>query len=121
MSPILSTSHCEFNGSQSCTHTQKIIPIHLFTKQMVHTFIVSRIVDSKLVQISFTCFLYAPYKVLPSINNIFTCTSFFLCFHFLSFSLHIFSWACGSLHEPWKFFKLSFCTFTSLSNTSLIS
>ena len=36
--PILSTSHCEFNGTRSCTHAQKTIPlapIHSFTKQIV--------------------------------------------------------------------------------------
>ena len=41
------------------------------------------------------------YKELPSCNNIFTHVSFFLCF-ILS---HTFSWACGSLHEPPKFFS----------------
>ena len=35
--PILSTSHCEFNGAGSCTHARKTIskaPIHPFTKQI---------------------------------------------------------------------------------------
>ena len=41
---------------------------------------------------------------------------------FLSFSSHTFSWACGELAWiPQVFFKLSFCTFTCLSNNSLIS
>ena len=34
--PILSTSHCEFNGACSCAHARKTIPlalIHPFTKQ----------------------------------------------------------------------------------------
>ena len=37
-SPILSTSHCEFNGDRSCAHARKTIPqapINLFTKQIV--------------------------------------------------------------------------------------
>ena len=36
--PILSTSHCEFNGIRSCVHARKTIPlapIHPFTKQIV--------------------------------------------------------------------------------------
>ena len=72
----------------------------------------------ELVQIVFACFSYAPYSGLPSINNIFMCASFFLVCFFVSFSSHTFSWACGSLHEPQKFF--SFCAFmiTCLSNNS---
>ena len=38
MPPILSTSHCEFNGARSCAHAQKTIPsvlIRPFTKQIV--------------------------------------------------------------------------------------
>ena len=52
--PILSTSHCEFNGTHSCAHARKTIllaPIHPFTKQTVATFIVSIIVYPKLMQI----------------------------------------------------------------------
>ena len=36
--PILSTSHCKFNGTRSCAHAQKTIPlapIHPFTKRTV--------------------------------------------------------------------------------------
>ena len=36
--PILSTSHCEFNGVRLCAHTQKTLPlppINLLTKQIV--------------------------------------------------------------------------------------
>ena len=53
----------------------------------------------------FCLFSYAPYKVLPSINNIFTRASFFL---FVSFSSHTISWACRSLREPRKFFQTLF-------------
>ena len=41
------------------------------------TFMVFRMVDQKFVKIIFTSFLYAPYKVPPSINNIFTHVSFY--------------------------------------------
>ena len=75
-----------------------LAPIHLFAKQIVRTFIVSRIIDPKLVQIIFTCFSHVPYKALPSINNIFMCTLFFFFLSF-SFSLHTF---CG-LGEPRRF------------------
>ena len=81
--PILSTSHCEFNGTRSCAHAQN----HpLSTNTPVYytnsTFIVSTIVSQQLVQIVFTGFLFGRYKGLPSMNNIFTCTSFFLIIHF---------------------------------------
>ena len=41
------------------------------------TFIVSTIVSQQLVQIVFTGFLFGRYKGLPSMNNTFTCASFF--------------------------------------------
>ena len=53
----------------------------------------------------FHLFLYAPYKGLLSINNILCACHFFL---FLSFLSHTFSWACGSLCEPQKFFQTFF-------------
>ena len=65
------------------------------------TFIISRITNQRLFIIDPNSFLYAPYKLLPSVKNIFMCTLFFL---FLSFSLHTFLWACGSLRESWKSF-----------------
>ena len=65
-------------------------PIH-YTNS---TFIVSTIIVLKLVDIHGTSFLCVSYKGPPSINNIFTCASFFffVCF-FVSFSSHTFSWA----------------------------
>ena len=101
--PILSTSHCEFNGARLCIHAQKTIPlapIHSFTKQI---FIVSTIVYPNFMDIIFIDSLYVPYKRLPSINNIFTRVSSFLYFIFIAhFYVH--------LHEPQKFF--SCCAFT---------
>ena len=64
------------------------------------TFIVSTIAYSKLVHIVFTGFWFGHYKGLPSMNNTFTDASFL-------FSSHTFSWACGSLCEPWKYFSNS--------------
>ena len=47
------------------------------------TFVVPRIVDSKLVEIVFPSSLYALNKGLPSIKKHFMCASFFSClFHF---------------------------------------
>ena len=69
---ILSTSNCEFYGARSCTYACKTIPLALtypFTKQIVCTFIVSRIIDQHLVVIRFTSFSRAAYKPLPSIKN----------------------------------------------------
>ena len=56
------------------------------------------------MQIVFTGTSHGHYKGLPSINIIFMCVVFFLflCF-FLSFHRTLFSWACASLREPWKF------------------
>ena len=67
------------------------------------TFIVSTIISQQLKQIVFTGFLFGHYKGLPSMNNIFMRTSFFLICFFVSFSSHTFSWACGSLCEPQSF------------------
>ena len=87
--------------------TIPLAPIHPFSKQMIATFIVSRITESTLVEIVFPSYLCAPYKGLPSINNILRRCHFFLCSLFLSFSSHTFSWTCRSLREPWKFFSNS--------------
>ena len=107
MPSILSSSHCEFNGACSCTHARKTIllaPIHPFTKQMVPLLCPELLTRS--LSKSFSSFSYAPYKVVPFINNILRMHRFFLClFLLLSFSSHIFSWACGSLREPWKYFQ----------------
>ena len=85
MPPILSTSHCEFNGARLCTHARKTIPlalIHPFTEQIVATFIVSTIINLKLADIHSMSFLCASYNGPPSINNNFTCGWFFSLFHF---------------------------------------
>ena len=113
----LSTSHCRLYGTCSCTYPQKTIPlapIHPFTKQIRSTFMVSRIIAPKIIGIVFSSSSYVPYTVVLSINNIFTHFIFLLSL-FLSFSSHIFVGLC----EPRKF--SSICTFTCLSNNSLIS
>ena len=106
MPPILSTSHCEFNGACSCTHARKTIPlapIHLFTKQIVPSLCPESLTQSLSKSFS-SVFRRRPIKCfLPSItNNIFTRASFFLCF----ISSHTLC-ACGSLHEPQKYFSNS--------------
>ena len=50
-------------------------PIHSFTKQN-STFMVSTIIDLRLVDIQGTSYLHSPYKRPPSINNIFKLVSF---------------------------------------------
>ena len=69
-----------------------------------------------------------PYKVLPFTNFLKRQWFFSSASFFLSFSSHTFSWACGSFifiaHffvGLRKFFQTLFCTFTCLSNNSLIS
>ena len=57
----------------------------------------SRIVDPKFVKIIYTSFLYASYKGLPSINNIFYVFVIFLvCFIFIT-------WVCGACMNPRNF------------------
>ena len=68
------------------------------------TFIVSRIADSTLVVIVFPSSLCAPYKGLPSINNIFMRTSFFLCFYFFHFHR---TFLAGAYVNPGRFFSNS--------------
>ena len=53
-----------------CPYSKTILlaPIHLFTKQIASTFIVSRI-NPKIVKIILTSFSDALYKVLSSIKN----------------------------------------------------
>ena len=85
--PILSTSHCEFNGIHLCTHARKTIslaPIHSFTRQIVPS----------LYQQSSTCFLRSIIllfcrrpinSLLPSITFLRVHSFFFvyiLYFHF---------------------------------------
>ena len=117
--PILSTSHCKFNGTSSCAHARKTIPLaltHLFSKQ-----IVSIIFSPKLIQIIFTGFWYGHYKGLPSMKNFCTCVIFhFLCL-FLSILLHTFFVGLWELVNPGNIFQTLFCAFTCLSNNSLIS
>ena len=95
--PILSTSHCDFNGTRLCAHARKtilfFIPIHLFTTQMVPSSY-PQLFPSSL-------FLFGHYKGLPSMNNIII---FFLFVSLFHFHRTLFSWACGSLHEPQKLF-----------------
>ena len=64
------------------------------------TFIVSTIIDLKLVDIHGTSFLCVSYKVPPSINNISTCASFFSLFLCFIFIAHFFV----GLREPRKYF-----------------
>ena len=75
--------------------TIPLAPIHLFTKQIVLSMYQELLSWSRLISKIFK----APVV-------------FFFHFH-RTLSL----WACGSWHEPRKFF--SFCAFTCLSNNSL--
>ena len=118
MPPILSTSHCEFYGTHSYTHAQKTIPlvlIHPFTKQIIPS-----LYQESSTNISWRSISPVPLVRLINHFQTFLRASFFLLLS--SFSSHTFSWACGSLREPRKyFFKYSFYAFTLSSNNSLIS
>ena len=84
--PILSISHYEFNGARLCTQAQKPSFWHqfyyLFTKHTLPPLYPYSLINAKFVEIVFTGFSYAPYKMPPSINNIFTNVSFFSLFYF---------------------------------------
>ena len=87
---ILSTSHCKFNGTRSCTHIRKTIPqapIRSFTKQIVPSLYQQSSTWSWLIFMAWVFYSYPINALLPSI--IFLCASFFSCF-FLSFSSHTF-------------------------------
>ena len=107
MPPILSTRHCQCNDTRSCSHAQKTIPlapIHPFTKQMVRTFIVPRIVDPKLIQIVFTCFSY---------EALFLCVrGFFLFVSLFHFHCTLFSWVVGACVNPAPFVLSLVCQIT---------
>ena len=101
-----------------CPHSKNhlLVPIHLFTRQIVATFIALRIVDNQesslnchklfIEMIVFTGFSYTPYKVLPSIKNIFTRASFFFVLSFI-FIAHFFRGVVGACVNPGKFFSNS--------------
>ena len=72
------------------------------------TYNASRIIDLQSFDIH--NFPLTPYKLLPSIENILGACHFFL----VSFSSHIFSWACGSSSEPRKFFQTLFLSLAAV-------
>ena len=89
------TSHYEFNDGAvcRCAHvpaqkTTPLAPIHPFTKQMVATFIVSRIIDTKLVEIVFpvlcVCLIkgFIPPKTFIHTHRFFLFVSFIFIAHF---------------------------------------
>ena len=117
--PILSTSHCEFNGARSCAHARKTIPltpIHPFTKQLVPSMHQESFTRSLLRSFSPVLCVGLIKGFLPSITFLRTHCFLLLCL-FVSFIFiaHFFVGLC----EPRMLF--SFCAFTCMSNNSLIS
>ena len=86
------------------------------------TFIVSTIIDLRFFAINHIAFPQAPYKLTPSINNIFTHASFFSLFlilYFFHFHCTLFRGLAGACVNPESFsnslFVHSFvCTITHL-------
>ena len=97
-------------SSHSSAHGQKSSPRYPFT-HLLHKWYLHcvELLTRSLCKIIFTCFLYALYKALPSINNIFRCASLFSFFHFcrtLSRGL------AGTCMNPGScFFKLFLCIY----------
>ena len=86
------------------------------------TFIVSTIIDLRFFAIDHTAFPQALYKLPPSINNIFTRTSFFSLFvsnSFFHFHRTLFRGFPEACVNPRSFFKFSFCAFICLCNNYL--
>ena len=123
--PILSASHCEFNGARSCAHAWKTIPlapIHPFTKQMLPLLCPESLTRSMLRLFSPVLCVrlikgFLPPKTFLRARRFFLVSLFVCFFHFhcTLFRGHMGAWT------PEIFFKLSFCAFISLSNNSLIS
>ena len=65
----------------------------------------------------YLCACVSAPRLLKTIHKAIKNHSFFLS----SFSSHFFRGLAGACMNPGSFFKLSFCTFTCLSNNSLIS
>ena len=104
MPPILSTNQCELNG-RSCAHARKTIllaPIHPFSKQMEPSLCPESLTQRSSRLFSTVLCVCLIKGFLPSVTFL-RARRFF--FYFLSFSSHTFSWACGSLCEPQKFFS----------------
>ena len=94
MPSILSTSHCEFNGTRSCAHARKNPPgTHSLAYKTNSTFILSTIINLRFFAINRAAFPQAPYKLPPSINNIFmrVLYFFFLSNTFFHFHPEVFS------------------------------
>ena len=108
--PKYHASHCKLYGTRSCAHTQKttpLAPIHSFTKQIVPSMYEESLIRSCLISMTRVFRMCLINSFLPS-KNILGARRFFLSnTFFLSFSSHTFSWACGSLCEPRKFFSNS--------------
>ena len=122
-SPILSTSHCEFNGTRLCTHARKVSPgTHLLVYKTNSTFIVSTIIDLRFFAIDRSAFSQAPYKLSFHQKHFYAR----IIFSNSSNSTFIFithrELVNGSFFKlSGSFFKLSFCAFICLCNNSLIS
>ena len=83
--------------------TIPMAPIHLFTKQMVATFIACRIICLKPFHLFFIYTYLIIKHFLPSIT-FYECIHSFSFVVFLSFLLYTFSWTCGNFCEPQKYF-----------------
>ena len=89
--------------------------IRLFTRELVLSSFEESI--TRLHRNWFSHSSDTAYKVLPFTTKI-LCSSLFF---FLYFHCTLFRELVGACMNPGSFFKLSFCTFTCLSNNSLIS
>ena len=101
-----------FYAACSCIHAWKTIfmaPIHLFTRQIVHSLYEESLTWSSLKLIwQLLIFRMCLIKsFLPSKHYFYVCVMIILCYS-LSFSSHTFSWTCRSLHEPKSFSSKGF-------------
>ena len=106
-SPILSTSHCEFNGVRSCAHAQKTIPlvlIHPFSKQIVPLLYQKSSTSTLLRFIS-------PFPLMRLINHFLPLKTFLRTCHllvsFFIFIAHLFCGLAGAYVNPGSIFSNS--------------
>ena len=105
--PILSTSRCEFNGTRSCAHARKTIPlapIHPFTKQMVPSLCPQSLTRSLSRSFSpVLCVLFIKGFLPP--KTFLRTRGFFSLFHF---HRTLFCGHAGACVNPGSFFQTLF-------------
>ena len=122
MPPILSTSHCKFNGARSCAHARKtilLILIHPFTTQIVPSLYPQSFPSSPWRSFSPIFCLGVIKGFLPSITFLRArrfFSSLFLCFIFIA---HFFRGLAGACVNPGRFSQFVYSLVCAITHSSL--